>query len=358
MRLWLAIKCFFLVLFARRLPADAALLLPAEALKGRALPPQEAEVVAESPPSIGGVPELDSTQPMTAPMLKPVDGNGAAVQLLAILQREGRLLDFLQEEVDAYSDAQIGAAVRDIHRGCKRALAEHMPLEPVLREKENAQVRVDAGFESVAHPARRQRRRQSAVHRRASPSRLAHRQGAAAVAGARDQSVGGGARRSGAAVSARFVVGIDLGTTNSAVAFVDSAAPSPSIEMFAVAQLIAPGVVEPRPTQPSFLYLPADAEMKPEQLALPWGQERGNYIVGELARNHGWQVPARLVSSAKSWLSHAGVDRLSADPALAGAGRGAEGLAGRGLGALSVAHRAARGTTRIPTRRWPSRTCC
>ncbi|HXU68197.1 MAG TPA: DUF2760 domain-containing protein [Polyangia bacterium] len=146
MRLWLAIKCFFLVLFARRLPADAALLLPAESLKGRALPPQEAEIVEASPPSIGGVPELDSTQPMTAPP-KPVDGNGAAVQLLAILQREGRLLDFLQEEVDAYSDAQIGAAVRDIHRGCKKALAEHMPLEPVLREKENAQVRVDAGFD-------------------------------------------------------------------------------------------------------------------------------------------------------------------------------------------------------------------
>lgn len=148
MRLWLAIKCFFLVLFARRLPAEAALLLPAEALKGRALPPQEAELV-EAPPSIGGVPELESTQPMTAPVLKAAtaDGNGAAVQLLAILQREGRLLDFLQEDVDSYSDAQIGAAVRDIHRGCKKALAEHMPLEPVLREPENAQVRVDPGFD-------------------------------------------------------------------------------------------------------------------------------------------------------------------------------------------------------------------
>jgi Domain of unknown function (DUF2760) len=147
MRLWLAIKCFFLILFTRRLPAEAAMLLPAEAMKGRALPPQEAEIVES--PSIGGVPELDSTQPMTAPVLKAViaDGNGAAVQLLAILQREGRLLDFLQEDVDAYPDAQIGAAVRDIHRGCKKALAEHMPLEPVLREKENAQVRVDPGFD-------------------------------------------------------------------------------------------------------------------------------------------------------------------------------------------------------------------
>jgi hypothetical protein len=148
MRLWLAIKCFFLILFTRRLPPEAAMLLPAESMKGRALPPQEAELV-DSPASIGGVPELDSTQPMTAPVLKAAtaDGNGAAVQLLAILQREGRLLDFLQEDVDAYSDAQIGAAVRDIHRGCKKALAEHMPLEPVLREAENAQVRVDPGFD-------------------------------------------------------------------------------------------------------------------------------------------------------------------------------------------------------------------
>ncbi len=155
MRLWLAIKCFFLILFARRLPADAAMLLPAEAMKGRALPPQEAEIVEPSPPSIGGIPELESTQPMQAlkkpPAAEPAravsDGSGAAVQLLAILQREGRLLDFLQEDVDAYSDAQIGAAVRDIHRGCKKALAEHMPLEPVLREAENAQVRVDPGFD-------------------------------------------------------------------------------------------------------------------------------------------------------------------------------------------------------------------
>jgi hypothetical protein len=147
MRLWLAIKCFFLILFTRRLPPDAAMLLPAESLKGRALPPQEAELV--SPPSIGGVPELESTQPMTAPVLKAAvaDGNGAAVQLLAILQREGRLLDFLQEDVDAYSDAQIGAAVRDIHRGCKKVLAEHAPLEPVLSGQENASVRVDPGFD-------------------------------------------------------------------------------------------------------------------------------------------------------------------------------------------------------------------
>ena len=92
--------------------------------------------------------------------------------------------------------------------------------------------------------------------------------------------------------TARYVVGIDLGTTNSAVAFVDSEAPSPKIEMFAIEQLVAAGSVEARPTQPSFLYLPADAEFKREQLAMPWGAENG--VVGEFARNHGWQVPAAI----------------------------------------------------------------
>ena len=156
MRLWLAIRCFFLILFTRRLPPDAVALLAPTAPPG--LPPQEGEIVDGRTASINEVPGLESTQQMTAPPARPArpsdgvvegptDGTGGAVQLLAILQREGRLLDFLQEDVDSYSDAQIGAAVRDIHRGCKKALAEHMPLEPVLREAENAQVRVDPGFD-------------------------------------------------------------------------------------------------------------------------------------------------------------------------------------------------------------------
>jgi hypothetical protein len=146
MRLWLAIKCFFLVLLFRRLPPEATALLPEE--KPAQLPPREAEIVAaEIVKTVPGEPALDATQPMTSPAPAPGSDGTSAVQLLAILQREGRLLDFLQEDVDAYSDAQIGAAVRDIHRGCKKALAEHLPLEPVLREAENAQVRVDPGFD-------------------------------------------------------------------------------------------------------------------------------------------------------------------------------------------------------------------
>lgn len=137
MRLWLAIQCFFLILFTRRLPAGAIALLPEAPTPKPSLPPQEAELVARPKP-----------QPEAPPVVAPPAADGhEAVQLLQILQREGRLLDFLQEDVDTYSDAQIGAAVRDIHRGCKKALAEHLPVEPVLRDAENAQVRVDIGFD-------------------------------------------------------------------------------------------------------------------------------------------------------------------------------------------------------------------
>ncbi|HUS68484.1 MAG TPA: DUF2760 domain-containing protein [Kofleriaceae bacterium] len=135
MRFILALKCFFLVLFAKRLPAGAAALLP-PAEQPAALPVQEAELV---PPGLSTAPPVI--------VKRAEDGVRGAVQLLAILQREGRLLDFLQEDIDSYADAQIGAAVRDIHRGCKKALAEHVPLEPVLRDAENATVRVDAGFD-------------------------------------------------------------------------------------------------------------------------------------------------------------------------------------------------------------------
>jgi hypothetical protein len=71
----------------------------------------------------------------------------AAVQMLAILQRQGRLIDFLQEDLGQYEDAQIGAAVRSVHQGCKQALAEHVELEPILQDDEGAQVSVAAGFD-------------------------------------------------------------------------------------------------------------------------------------------------------------------------------------------------------------------
>ena len=107
----------------------------------------------------------------------------------------------------------------------------------------------------------------------------------------------------------RYVVGIDLGTTNSALAYVDTAAGAePTLNHLAIPQVVQPGVVEDRPLLPSFLYLPGPNEQPTGSLQLPWAKKR-DYAVGEFARNFGSQVPTRLVSSAKSWLCHAGIDR-------------------------------------------------
>ncbi|MFO0866061.1 MAG: Hsp70 family protein [Gemmataceae bacterium] len=106
----------------------------------------------------------------------------------------------------------------------------------------------------------------------------------------------------------RYLLGIDLGTTNSAVAYLDLQARTPRIEAFKVPQLIAPGETAPRELLPSFLYLPGSHDLPGGATALPWDKEATS-VVGEFARNHGSRIPGRLVASAKSWLSHAGVDR-------------------------------------------------
>jgi hypothetical protein len=79
-----------------------------------------------------------------------VTAEAGAVQMLAILQRQGRLIDFLQEDLSMYDDAQIGAAVRNIHAGARQALAEHVRLEPVFSEPEGSSVTVQPGFDPRA----------------------------------------------------------------------------------------------------------------------------------------------------------------------------------------------------------------
>jgi molecular chaperone DnaK (HSP70) len=112
--------------------------------------------------------------------------------------------------------------------------------------------------------------------------------------------------------SARYIVGIDLGTTNSAVAYVDLAAldagGEAGVRRFDVPQLVAAGETAARETLPSFAYLPAADERDSGTLDLPW-QARPSPVVGTWAREQGALVPSRLVLSAKSWLSHGGVDR-------------------------------------------------
>ena len=113
----------------------------------------------------------------------------------------------------------------------------------------------------------------------------------------------------------RYVVGIDLGTTNCALAYADTQeatpdAPAP-IRAFAVPQVVGVNDVAERPVLPSFLYLPGAKEFPQGGTDLPWKTPPGK-VVGTFARDHGAKVPGRLVSSAKSWLSHTGVDRRSA----------------------------------------------
>lgn len=112
-------------------------------------------------------------------------------------------------------------------------------------------------------------------------------------------------------MASRYVVGIDLGTTNSALYYADTEAGEEQaavLRQLAIPQVVQAGSVEERPLLPSFLYLPGPKEQPPGSLGLPWAAEN-DYCVGVFARDFGSQVPTRLVASAKSWLSYDGVDR-------------------------------------------------
>jgi hypothetical protein len=85
---------------------------------------------------------------ITAPAAAPSPPSPApALRLLALLQQEGRLIDFLKEDIDAYSDAQVGAAVRSIHAGCRKALTERIDLERIFSAEDGSEVVVEAGFD-------------------------------------------------------------------------------------------------------------------------------------------------------------------------------------------------------------------
>ena len=115
----------------------------------------------------------------------------------------------------------------------------------------------------------------------------------------------------------RYAIGIDLGTTHSALSYVNlqaSDGEKTDHGVLAIPQLTAPGTVEDLPLLPSFLYLPHADELAPGENKLPWQQSDAELtgVAGEMARSRGATTPIRLISSAKSWLSHPGVDRRSA----------------------------------------------
>ncbi|HMC11062.1 MAG TPA: Hsp70 family protein [Pirellulaceae bacterium] len=105
-----------------------------------------------------------------------------------------------------------------------------------------------------------------------------------------------------------YVLGIDLGTTNSVLAYASLGAEKPEVQLLPIPQLVAPGVVESRTTLPSFLYLAAEHEGAASAFDLPW-RKGNNIVVGELARRQSAEQPERTVAGAKSWLAHSKVDR-------------------------------------------------
>jgi molecular chaperone DnaK (HSP70) len=113
-------------------------------------------------------------------------------------------------------------------------------------------------------------------------------------------------------LAAEYIVGIDLGTTNSALARCDATAAEEEsrIEVCSIPQLVNPDEVAERTLLPSFLYIPGEFDFPKGSIALPW--ETGpKLVIGELARKRGAESPTRLVASAKSWLSYAGVNRTA-----------------------------------------------
>ncbi len=108
--------------------------------------------------------------------------------------------------------------------------------------------------------------------------------------------------------SARFILGFDLGTTNSVLAYAPLDAENPAVEILALPQLVSSGTIESRTMLPSFTYLANPSEAGGGALDLPWAAQR-DFAVGEYARRQGAEVPDRTVGAAKSWLAYSRVDR-------------------------------------------------
>jgi len=139
-RLWFAWACFFRVLFDGVYAAE----LKAGAGAQKALPPASSGEPAPAPMLAPAPPAPAPPAPAPPPPAPP--STDAALQLLALFQREGRLIDFLEEDVASFPDADIGAAARVVHAGCRKALREHVKLEPVRAEEEGVKVTLPEAF--------------------------------------------------------------------------------------------------------------------------------------------------------------------------------------------------------------------
>ena len=143
-RIYLAFVCFFALLFRGRLPLQIAPFLPEDLQPLPPSPPQPPLPAAAAAPTPPQPPPPKAAD--VAANKASLRGEGA-LALLSLLQREGRFVDFMRESLDSYRDQDIGAAVRDVHRGCRKVLEEHLKLEPVLPGLEESAVVVPAGFD-------------------------------------------------------------------------------------------------------------------------------------------------------------------------------------------------------------------
>ncbi len=137
-RIAIAVSSFFAILGNARLAGDVARLRSGEPLAADVPPP--APVAAPAP----------VVAPVPAPAAPAPASETAALQLLGLLQREARFVDFVQEDPTGYSDADIGAAARVVHAGCRKVLTEHFTLEPVRSEAEGSRVTLAEGFDATA----------------------------------------------------------------------------------------------------------------------------------------------------------------------------------------------------------------
>ncbi len=159
-RIAIAISSFFAILGNARLASDITRLRGGEALAADVppVPPKEVrievpvekivEVRVEVP--VETIVEKRVEVPVEKPVYVRVSADAPALQLLGLLQREARFVDFVQEDVVAYTDAEVGAAARVVHEGCRKVLGAHFSIAPVRNEPEGSRVTLAAGFDATA----------------------------------------------------------------------------------------------------------------------------------------------------------------------------------------------------------------
>jgi len=129
-RISYALRCFFAVLLRGEIPQDIASKLA------------KTSTVAPTTAS--------TAEPRVVSRTEEAESFDRAVQMLALLQRDGRLVDFLAEDVTPYPDSQLGAAVRTVHESCRQAIERYVKLEPVITSEEDQPVTVPAGFDPAS----------------------------------------------------------------------------------------------------------------------------------------------------------------------------------------------------------------